>query len=74
MTKKITLSLFISIPKRMKAIVQFSHGMSEYKERYIPFIHYLNVHGYGCVIHDHRGHGDSKNLVVILVILMILHM
>ncbi len=42
-----------------KAIVQFSHGMCEYKERYLPFMEYLCSAGYICAIHDHRGHGAS---------------
>lgn len=45
--------------KGLKAIVQFSHGMCEHKERYIPFMEYLCDNGYACVIHDHRGHGAS---------------
>lgn len=42
-----------------KALVQFCHGMAEYKERYIPFMTYLAEQGYACFIHDHRGHGKS---------------
>ncbi|MBS5115650.1 MAG: lysophospholipase [Erysipelotrichaceae bacterium] len=42
-----------------KGVVQISHGMCEYKERYIDFMQYLNTQGYICVIHDHRGHGQS---------------
>ena len=42
-------------------IVQILHGMSEHKERYIPFMNYLSDNGYICVIHDHRGHGQSIN-------------
>ncbi len=42
-----------------KAIVQFSHGMAEHKERYFPFMEYLAQNGYVCVINDHRGHGAS---------------
>lgn len=42
-----------------KAIFQLVHGMSEYKERYLPFMEYLAGMGYVCVIHDHRGHGES---------------
>lgn len=40
-------------------IVQLVHGMSEHKERYIPFMEYLTEKGYITVIHDHRGHGKS---------------
>ena len=42
-----------------RAIVQLVHGMSEHKERYIPFMEYLTDKGYITVIHDHRGHGKS---------------
>lgn len=44
---------------RPRAIVQLVHGMSEYKERYLPFMEYLTDKGYITVIHDHRGHGKS---------------
>lgn len=40
-------------------LVQFSHGMCEHKERYIPFMEYLAKRGIACVINDHRGHGNS---------------
>ena len=40
-------------------VVVFSHGMAEHKERYFDFIKYLSQHGFACVIHDHRGHGQS---------------
>jgi alpha-beta hydrolase superfamily lysophospholipase len=60
------LSLLICTPDKgaaenvtPKAIVQFSHGMCEHKERYIPFMEYLCDNGYACIIHDHRGHGAS---------------
>ena len=42
-----------------KAIFQIVHGMAEHKERYYPFMEYLSQHGYACIIHDHRGHGES---------------
>ena len=41
------------------ALLQLSHGMSEYKERYLPFMEFMAEHGIVCVIHDHRGHGKS---------------
>lgn len=54
------LSLLIMKPKgKAKGVVQISHGMAEHKERYIPFIEFLNNKGYIAVIHDHRGHGES---------------
>lgn len=54
------LSVLLMTPKgKAKGIVQISHGMAEHKERYIPFIEFLNDKGYIVVIHDHRGHGKS---------------
>lgn len=44
---------------KVKGVLQIVHGMSEYKERYLPFMEYLAGHGYASVIHDHRGHGES---------------
>lgn len=43
----------------IKGILQLAHGMSEYKQRYIPLMEYLANKGYLCVINDHRGHGKS---------------
>ncbi len=45
--------------KTPKAVIQLVHGMSEHKERYIPFMEYLLENGFASVIHDHRGHGKS---------------
>lgn len=45
--------------KPYRAVVQLVHGMSEHKERYLPFMEYLAGKGYVTVIHDHRGHGKS---------------
>lgn len=43
----------------IKGIVQIVHGMSEYHERYLPFMEFLADAGFLCVSHDHRGHGRS---------------
>lgn len=54
------LGVALVLPKdEVKAVVQFSHGMAEHKERYFDFMKYLASFGYACVIHDHRGHGES---------------
>lgn len=54
------LELCITLPEDApKAIIQFSHGMAEHKERYLDFMNFLSSKGYICVIHDHRGHGAS---------------
>lgn len=42
-----------------KAILQITHGMVEYIERYREFAGYLNEQGYLVVGHDHLGHGAS---------------
>lgn len=41
------------------ALVQFVHGMAEHRARYLPVMTFLAANGCACVIHDHRGHGDS---------------
>ncbi len=54
------LSILMTLPEGTpRALVQFSHGMCEYKERYLPFMQFLSEQGLACVIHDHRGHGQS---------------
>ena len=54
------LSVTTVVPEgRIAGLVQFSHGMAEHKERYLPAMEFLAEHGYGCVINDHRGHGAS---------------
>ena len=55
------ISIMAVIPdkKPYRAVVQLVHGMSEHKERYLPFMQYLAKSGYVTVIHDHRGHGKS---------------
>lgn len=42
-----------------KAILQITHGMVEYIERYEPFAQFLTSKGYMVVGHDHLGHGQS---------------
>ena len=42
-----------------KGVLQLVHGMCEHKERYIPFMDYMAQNGWICVMHDHRGHGES---------------
>lgn len=55
----LNLSAVMTKPEKPKALVQLCHGMCEHKERYLPFIRFLNENGYACIIHDHRGHGKS---------------
>lgn len=50
------------IPKgKVKAIVQISHGMAEYIERYDGFAGFLADKGILVVGNDHMGHGQSIN-------------
>ena len=51
--------LILTPENQPRAVVQICHGMSEHKERYLPFMEYLQNRGYAAVIHDHRGHGKS---------------
>ena len=44
-----------------KAILQITHGMIEYIERYEPFAKFMTENGYMVVGHDHLGHGESVN-------------
>ena len=53
------LSVDLFPVERPRAVVQLIHGAKEHKERYHPFIAYLNEHGYAAVIADNRGHGAS---------------
>lgn len=42
-----------------RAILQISHGVSEYILRYEPFAEFLTGHGIAVAGHDHLGHGNS---------------
>lgn len=41
------------------AVLQLAHGMRGCKERFLPFMEYMSMHGVACVANDHRGHGAS---------------
>lgn len=45
----------------VKAVLQISHGMVEYIERYDAFAKYMNTQGVLVVGNDHLGHGHSVN-------------
>lgn len=47
--------------EKPKGILQITHGMVEYIERYEAFAEYMNRQGYLVVGHDHLGHGESVN-------------
>jgi alpha-beta hydrolase superfamily lysophospholipase len=42
-----------------RAVLQISHGVSEYILRYAPFAAFLTDRGFAVVGHDHLGHGSS---------------
>lgn len=57
---QLALGVLLCVPEgEPVGVVQVAHGMCERKERYLPFLEYLCGQGYVCVIHDHRGHGES---------------
>lgn len=49
----------IVLPEKAVGILQLVHGMSEHRRRYLPFMRTMAKRGWICVIHDHRGHGES---------------
>lgn len=53
------LDALACIPDKILGVVQITHGMCEVKERYKLFMGYMADKGFLCVIHDHRGHGES---------------
>ncbi len=54
------LHVVMWIPKEpVRAVVQISHGMVEYIERYEEFAEYANAHGILVVGNDHLGHGHT---------------
>lgn len=56
------ISAKIYEPKgEIKGIVQISHGMCEYIDRYADFMAYMVNHGYLIAGNDHLGHGDSSD-------------
>ena len=58
------IEVMVLEPENPIGILQMCHGMAEIKERYQETMKKLANHGYICVIHDHRGHGniDEKDL------------
>ena len=44
-----------------RAIIQVSHGMTEYFGRYEDFAHNMTQHGFAVSGHDHLGHKTSVN-------------
>lgn len=46
----------------VRAVLQISHGVAEYIDRYEPFAAYLTAHGFAVAGNDHIGHGKSMAL------------
>lgn len=46
---------------KIRGILQITHGMVEYIERYESFARFLNSKGFLVTGHDHLGHGESIN-------------
>lgn len=58
--KKTTIHGVKWVPETsVQAVLQLSHGMIEYIERYRDFAEYLNRFGFLVVGNDHLGHGQS---------------
>ena len=54
------IAYYIYMPlNEPKAVIQLTHGMCEYIERYEEFIAFLCDNGYVVCGHDHLGHGKS---------------
>lgn len=55
-----TLHAFRCVPDgKVRAVVQLSHGMIEFIDRYKPLAEYLAARGILVTGHDHLGHGGS---------------
>lgn len=59
--KRTTIHAVKWLPEQgeIKAILQITHGMIEYIERYADFAEFLTKKGYLVIGHDHIGHGQS---------------
>ena len=57
---KDTVACYLWQPEQQpRAVVQLSHGMQEYVQRYTPFARYLCGQGYAVGGNDHLGHGNT---------------
>lgn len=58
--KKNRLNGFVWLPEGdPSAVLQITHGMAEYIDRYDQFAAYLAENGWAVIGHDHLGHGKS---------------
>ena len=58
-TELCDIRFYIYTPEKPKAVVQFSHGMCEYIERYEEFARFLCENDIAFCGNDHIGHGNS---------------
>ena len=56
---KTEIACYFYAPEEPKAIIQLSHGMCEYVERYAPHAEYFTSCGFVFCGHDHLGHGNT---------------
>lgn len=50
------------VPRSPAALVVVVHGIGEHSGRYGPLVRYLTASGYGVVLYDQRGHGQSDGV------------
>ena len=55
----LNLSCLLVAPDQVKGLLLMSHGLSEYKDRYLPLMRCLAEDGFACAIYDQRGNGES---------------
>ena len=53
------LSCLLVAPDEVKGLVLMIHGLSEYKDRYLPLMRVLAEDGFACAMSDRRGNGES---------------
>lgn len=56
---ELAYTLYLPQEGEPSAVVQVSHGMCEYFERYRPLAEYFCAHGIAVCGHDHLGHGKA---------------
>ncbi|MBQ6646167.1 MAG: alpha/beta fold hydrolase [Clostridia bacterium] len=53
------ISCLLVEPDEVKGLVLLTHGLSEYKDRYLPLMRCFAEDGFACAICDQRGNGES---------------
>ena len=57
--KESNIAYYIWAPEKPRAVIQISHGMCEYIERYAPHAEFFCSQGIALAGNDHLGHGRS---------------